>query len=80
MCAGSYKGKNDITVNVIGWAMQMAGYIFLDRKWEVDKVIITRSIKLFKEINFKPQVSMLFSNSRRVVKEESLVIILGLFF
>ena len=37
--------------------MQMAGYIFLDRRWEVDKVIISRGIKLFREIGFKPQVN-----------------------
>lgn len=51
----------------VGWAMQMAGYIFLDRRWDVDKVIISRGIKLFKKINFKPQI-LLFPEGTDLTK------------
>ena len=36
--------------------MQLAGYIFLDRKWEDDKENITRCLKVFQKIGYRPQV------------------------
>ncbi|KAK3597421.1 hypothetical protein CHS0354_040159 [Potamilus streckersoni] len=40
----------------VGWAMQLAGYIFLQRKWEEDKKLISNGIRYLNLVNFKPQV------------------------
>lgn len=40
----------------IGWAMQIAGYIFLDRKWDEDQENISKCLRVFKETEYKPQV------------------------
>ncbi|KAH3854327.1 hypothetical protein DPMN_096864 [Dreissena polymorpha] len=40
----------------IGWAMQIAGYIFLDRKWEEDQENITKCLKVFQEVKCRPQI------------------------
>eukprot|EP00462_Mataza_sp_D1_P010075 CAMPEP_0175163770 /NCGR_PEP_ID=MMETSP0087-20121206/25971_1 /TAXON_ID=136419 /ORGANISM="Unknown Unknown, Strain D1" /LENGTH=347 /DNA_ID=CAMNT_0016452585 /DNA_START=226 /DNA_END=1269 /DNA_ORIENTATION=- len=36
-------------VPFIGWAMQMFGYLFLERKWEVDKQFISDTVTYFAE-------------------------------
>ena len=41
----------------VGWAMQIAGFIFLDRKWEEDQENISKCLKVFKDSNYKAQVS-----------------------
>lgn len=39
-----------------GWAMQCAGYLFLQRKWEADKKIILRCLTYFRKLGYKPQI------------------------
>lgn len=42
--------------SAVGWAMQIAGFIFLDRKWDEDQQNISKCLKVFKETDYKPQV------------------------
>lgn len=51
----------------IGWAMQIAGYIFLDRKWEDDQRTISRCLKVFKHTDYKPQI-LLFPEGTDLTK------------
>ncbi|KAL4238498.1 Lysocardiolipin acyltransferase 1 [Mactra antiquata] len=51
----------------IGWAMQIAGYIFLDRKWEEDQQTIFRCLKVFKHVNFNAQI-LLFPEGTDLTK------------
>ncbi|KAI8784401.1 lysocardiolipin acyltransferase 1-like [Biomphalaria glabrata] len=38
-----------------GWAMQCAGFLFLNRKWEEDKDHISRGLHYFSQVKSKPQ-------------------------
>uniref|UniRef100_H2Y6E9 Phospholipid/glycerol acyltransferase domain-containing protein n=1 Tax=Ciona savignyi TaxID=51511 RepID=H2Y6E9_CIOSA len=40
----------------LGWAMQVAGYIFLDRHWETDQVHISNILSYFVELESKPNI------------------------
>ncbi|XP_053401840.1 lysocardiolipin acyltransferase 1-like isoform X2 [Mercenaria mercenaria] len=40
----------------IGWAGQIGGFIFLDRKWEDDQRTISKCLGVFEHINYKPQI------------------------
>uniref|UniRef100_F6W804 Phospholipid/glycerol acyltransferase domain-containing protein n=1 Tax=Ciona intestinalis TaxID=7719 RepID=F6W804_CIOIN len=40
----------------LGWAMQVAGYIFLDRQWEADQVHISNILSYFVELESKPNI------------------------
>jgi lysocardiolipin and lysophospholipid acyltransferase len=40
-----------------GWAMQTALFIFIKRKWEVDKEIFTKFINYYKQIEKKAYVN-----------------------
>ncbi|CAK8686602.1 lysocardiolipin acyltransferase 1-like [Clavelina lepadiformis] len=40
----------------IGWAMQVAAYIFLDRNWETDQDHIDRILSYFVELDSKPNI------------------------
>ncbi|XP_045182485.1 lysocardiolipin acyltransferase 1-like [Mercenaria mercenaria] len=51
----------------IGWAMQIAGFVFLDRKWEDDQETISRCLQVFKHTNYKPQI-LLFPEGTDLTK------------
>ncbi|XP_013391730.1 LOW QUALITY PROTEIN: lysocardiolipin acyltransferase 1-like [Lingula anatina] len=39
-----------------GWAMQNAAYIFLERKWETDKILLQKMIGYFADLKHKTQL------------------------
>ena len=39
-----------------GWAMQVAAFIFLDRKWETDQQHISNILSYFIELESKPNI------------------------
>lgn len=54
----SIKMKRYVNMDVFisGWAMQIAGYLFLNRRWEEDQQIITKCLNVFKDVNTRAQV------------------------
>lgn len=60
--------KNDLR-KIIGpsWAMQFGLFIFLNRKWELDRTIITKFIKYYKTIDEKVLV-LLFPEGTNLTK------------
>lgn len=40
----------------LGWAMQVAAFIFLDRHWETDQDHIDNILKYFVELESKPNI------------------------
>jgi len=46
----------NMDVFISGWAMQIAGYLFLNRRWEEDQQIITKCLNVFKDVNTRAQV------------------------
>ena len=45
-------------VQLKGWAMQTALFIFLKRKWDADKVILKRFLDYYKQIHKNVIVSL----------------------
>ncbi|ESO92039.1 hypothetical protein LOTGIDRAFT_217193 [Lottia gigantea] len=39
-----------------GWAMQCGAFLFLQRKWELDRLWMTKCIQYFQRIDYKPQL------------------------
>ncbi|WAR19254.1 LCLT1-like protein [Mya arenaria] len=52
----------------IGWAMQIAGFIFLDRKWEEDEANISKCLRVFREVQFKQQRSDIYAEKNNLPK------------
>ena len=38
-----------------GWAMQIAGFLFVDRHWETDRPYLDTMLSYFSKINYTPQ-------------------------
>ncbi|XP_041353611.1 lysocardiolipin acyltransferase 1-like [Gigantopelta aegis] len=51
-----------------GWAMQCAAFIFLQRKWQTDKLRITAALKYYKLVDVKPQI-LLFPEGTDLTEE-----------
>ncbi|XP_064603297.1 lysocardiolipin acyltransferase 1-like [Liolophura sinensis] len=39
-----------------GWAMQCAIFLFLHRRWEMDKPLISRVLRYFRNLDYRPQI------------------------
>lgn len=49
--------KSDVRIIPgIGWALQLAGYLFIHRNWETDKNLLKRSLDYFMALGNKYQV------------------------
>ncbi|CAL8080569.1 unnamed protein product [Orchesella dallaii] len=49
--------KSDVRIIPgIGWGLQMAGYLFIHRNWEKDRILLKRSLDYFKAIKTKYQI------------------------
>ena len=46
-----------------GWAMQCGAFIFINRKWEVDKLILSKMINYFASLKHRTQVMFSVSMS-----------------
>jgi len=40
---------------LVGWAMQIAGFLFVDRHWETDKPYLDAMLNYFSQLNYMPQ-------------------------
>ena len=46
---------------VVGWAMQQVAFMFLDRKWDHDRKVMTQLMNHYSDLNVNMQASVLVS-------------------
>ncbi|XP_074649145.1 lysocardiolipin acyltransferase 1-like [Tubulanus polymorphus] len=43
-------------IPIAGWGMQVGQFIFVHRKWDIDRMVFDKILSYFSDINYKPQI------------------------